>query len=166
MNLEELKRPILTAFRKALELKVYRYGHTSISRGLTNRIASKRLYNSLNVEVVQNVRGRTVLNLTAFGKPISMAYDGVMVDGRRKGSKPPPYSAIAAWMKEKGISFKGVPFRQAVFMVQKGISKFGIQQKPDNFITVGFDILERDPRVGEILQELTFEELLKIIEGT
>ena len=154
---------VKSAFQKALLKPVYRFG--TPTRGLTNRFSSGKLYNSIEVLVEPNVRGVNVLKVLAFGKPISMAYDGTMVEGRKKGSKYPPYKAIESWMKQRKISIKGVPFKQAVFMIQRGISKFGIQQKPQNFIDVAFDILFSDPRLGEVLQDATIDEFIKNLEG-
>lgn len=154
---------VKTAFQKALKKRVYRFG-TPV-RGLTDRFASGKLYNSIDVVIEPNVRGVNVMKVLAFGKPISMVYEGTMVEGRKKGSKYPPYKAIESWMKQRKISIKGVPFKQAVFMIQRSISKFGIQQKPQNFIDVAFEILLSDPRLGEVLQEATIEEFLKNIEG-
>lgn len=180
MDLNELAPIVQEAFKKAAMAKVYQFGKKQ--RGLTNRVATGSFKNSITAKVVTNIKGETVVQV--FGKSYkgggSVLFNdynslgAIFTYGRRPG-KFPNIGAIKKWIVDKKIKLRDNKGRfakrdkknidNAAFLISRSISKFGIKNKPKNITDVALEFLERDPRVQNIIQEATYEEILNIIEG-
>jgi hypothetical protein len=93
-------------------------------------VASGRLINSLNYEVIE------LLN----GIYLNMKYEKYLINvdqGRRPGAKPPGSSKILPWIKQKGIKGRGkggrfISNQSLAYLISRSIGKKGI--KPTNVI--------------------------------
>jgi hypothetical protein len=91
------------------------------------KIASGRLIRSIDYKLVKAVEGYL----------ITIQHEDYLLyvnDGRAKGKKPPPVSAIEKWIKIRGIvpRQKDMSIRTLAIIIAKGISKNSIQ--PTNVI--------------------------------
>ena len=58
---------------------------------------------------------------------------------------------------------KFIKVRSFAFAIQTNIKKFGI--RPANFVEFSLDVLEENKELIQTIEEITFEELIDIIEG-
>lgn len=178
MNLEALAPIIEEIIKESLNARVYYYGR--YQHGPGNRVATGKLRDSIKAVVEDNKQGIQVIKITALGgKRLEDTYAYWLINNR-KGKGPGNFANIGAiedWIKNKN-SFIIKDFktgqtlpktdknvRQVAFVVARSIGQFGFRNVPKNFLEVSMDIIMNDPRITEIVEEATFDELLEKIEG-
>jgi hypothetical protein len=105
-------------------------------RGFANKVASKKLLNSITYDVAIDTNGDAVLVLSYIDY-----FDNVNL-GRRSKRKKVPISSILDWIKIRGIEGvnnrgEAMPRLSLAFAIQTNIYKFGI--KPANIYDKGLD---------------------------
>jgi len=173
MDLTQVETIIEEVVKKSLEARVYQYGK---GRGLTNRIATGNLKNSIQAVTTTDKQGITIIQLQAFGQPLNNTYAYWLINGRKPG-KWANIGAIEDWIRNKK-SFRIKDFKTGRFLpktdkniksvayvIARSIGKFGFKSKPENFIEVSIDMLMKNERIIQILGDQAFEDLLNAIEG-
>ena len=99
-------------------------------------------------------------NFSAEQKMVSFAY-AINKKRKRDGKKPLPMKVLLDWMKDKNIQPKFDEMKATVFAIQGGIRKNGIRaaRVEDKF----YDLLEKDPRITDLIGDLGFEDLVNKI---
>jgi hypothetical protein len=161
MSIDKVAPLIQEALKKALAEKRYRFGFAKY-QGVSNKIASGKLYNSVQVIPVKKSDDDFVLQV------IMENYSQWVQSGRLPGKKGVPLGAIEKWIKDRklvGRDKKGkyIKTKSFAFAIQTNIKKFGI--RPSNFLDVAIEDIMSDPKVLEILGDTTLEELINNIEG-
>lgn len=175
MDLENIAPLIEENIKKALAEKRYPFG-IKTRPGISNKIASSSLYNSVQV----NQTGNDTLEV--FMNPYWKYVQSGVVGGKfksRKGIKRGPnkgggendspfITALRKWISDrkiKGRDKKGrfITNRSLAFAIRTNIFKFGIQ--PSNFLDVAIENIFNDNRIIELLGETTLEDLIDKIEG-
>lgn len=175
MDLEALTPIIEQIIKESLKEKVYQFGHPT--KGTTTRVATGRLMNNIKVQVVETQPGIQVIAISAFGKRLEDTYAYWLINDRKPG-KFPNLNAIKAWIKNKK-SFRIRDFKtgkylpkneknidRVAYLIGRSMKQFGFQNKPKNFITISIDKIFADPRIIEIIQNETVEDLINKLEGT
>jgi hypothetical protein len=160
MDLEAVAPILEQILKESLEEKRYRFGFARYT-GLGDKVASGKLVNSVQVNVVQK-RNESVLSV------VMEDYGQFVQSGRIPGQKGVPISAIEQWIKDRklqGRDRKGryITRRSFAFAIQTNIKKFGI--RPSNFLDVAFDKIMDDDRIIEIIGQEAFDDLINAIEG-
>ena len=160
MNLERIAPIIEDILKKTLEQKRYPFGFSKF-RGVGNKVASGKLRDSIQVNVKQS-QGQTVIEL------IAEQYSQWVQSGRLPGRKGVPIDALEKWIKERGLVGRDkrgrfIKRRSFAFAIQNNIKKFGI--RPSNFLDVALETIGNDPRIMELLENESYEELIDLIEG-
>lgn len=151
---------IKDTIQKALSEKVYPFGFAKY-RGLSDKVASGKLRNSVEVKVVPS-EGGSIIQI------FMEDYYQWVQSGRLPGKKGVPVDAIERWIKERGLTGrdkkgKFIKRRSFAFAIQTNIKKFGI--RPSNFLDKSINLLESDQRILDALGQEAFDELLNRIEG-
>jgi hypothetical protein len=157
MDLENIAPLIEENIKKALAEKRYPFG-VKTRPGISNKIASSSLYNSVQVKQSGNDSLEILMN----------QYWQYVQSGRLPGKKGVPIEAIEKWINErklKGRDDKGkfIKKRSFAFAIQTNIKKFGIP--PSNFLDVAIENILEDNRIIELLGESTLDDLINKIEG-
>ena len=99
-------------------------------------------------------------NFTAEQKMVSFAY-AINKSRKKKGKKPLPMKVLLDWMKANNIQPNFDEMKATVFAIQGGIRKNGIRaaKVEDKF----YDLLEKDPRITELMGDVAFEDLVNKI---
>jgi hypothetical protein len=160
MNLEKITPVIQETLQKTLSEKKYPFGFAKY-KGIGDKVASGQLRDTIDVKSKKEGND-TVIEV------FMQEYGQWVQSGRLPGKKGVPIDAIEKWIKYRGLlgrDKKGrfIKRRSFAFAIQTNIKKFGI--RPSNFLDDTLESLESDPRIIEALEEMTFEELLNIIEG-
>jgi len=174
MNLEAIAPIIKKIIQDTLRERRYPFGFQGRT-GLSNKVASGTLLNSVQVVKVQN-EGIDTLELIMPG------YGQFVNDGRLPGKKGIPVEAIKIWMQEKGIGVRDERGRfvkgnrqrtknfntgkgdvyPIAFAIQKNIQKFGIRQS--GWIPIVMGKIEEDRKIRELLEGQAMADLIKILE--
>lgn len=160
MDLQAIAPIIQEEIKLALRQKVYPFGFAKY-RGLSDKVASGRLVNSVQVVPVQR---QNEIALQIFMED----YGQWVQSGRLPGKKGVPINSLISWIKsrkikgrdKKGRYIKDISF---AFAIQKNIKKFGI--RPSNFFDKALDNIVSNERIIELLENATAEDLINIIEG-
>ena len=157
MDLENIAPLIEENIKKALAEKRYPFG-VKTRPGISNKIASSSLYNSVQVNQTGNDTLEVLMN----------DYWKYVQSGRLPGKKGVPIEAIEKWINErklKGRDDKGkfIKKRSFAFAIQTNIKKFGIP--PSNFLDVAIENIMDDKRIIELLGDSVLEDLIDKIEG-
>lgn len=160
MDLKKITPVIQETLQKTLSEKKYPFGFAKY-KGIGDKVASGQLRDTIDVQ--SKKEGDDVV-IEVF----MQEYGQWVQSGRLPGKKGVPIEAIEKWIKYRGLlgrDKKGrfIKRRSFAFAIQTNIKKFGI--RPSNFLDDTLESLESDPRIIEALEEMTFEELLNIIEG-
>jgi hypothetical protein len=173
MDLEAILPIIDEIVKDSLSQKVYIYGRNQTST--TSRVASGRLRDSIKSVIVQNKQGIQVIQMQAFGQPLSNTYAYWLINDRQPGSAPS--SAIEKWIREKKSfrirDFKTGQFlpkndkniKSAAYVIARSLKKFGYQNKPKNFWEISVEKIENNPQILELIAEATFDDLYQALEG-
>lgn len=124
-------------YQDRIDDEIYPYGRPN-ARGLGNKVASGRLYNSLSVKVIDDAEGlKLEISYMDYLKNVNF--------GRRPRKKKVPISALLQWMTSKGVRGKNkkgkfIKDLSFAFAIQQNIFKFGI--RPANIFDKAYDSLE------------------------
>ena len=179
MDLEALAPIIADIVKESLNEKVYLYGR--YQKGLTNRVASGKLRDSIGAVVEDNKQGIQIIRVTALGgKRLEDTYAYWLINDRNPGASPKDGKfrpAIEDWiMNKKSFRIRDYKTGQflpkteknvkgVAFVIARSIAKFGFQNKPKNFTTIAIDKIMKDPRITQIIEDATYDDLLDKIEG-
>jgi hypothetical protein len=146
--------------KRTLEEKRYPFGFSKY-KGMGNKVASGRLVNSISVQVSQQSED-TIIQVLADD------YFQWVQSGRLPGKKGVPIEAIEKWIKDRGLQGrdkkgKFINKRSFAFAIQNNIKKFGI--RPSNFLDVALEMIGDDPRIMELLENESYDDLINLIEG-
>lgn len=160
MDYQELANIIAQALKKALAEKRYPFGFAKF-RGVSNKISSGKLYNSIQVIPQESGDDFTL-------QVLMEDYGPFVQSGRLPGKKGVPISALEQWIKDRKLSGRDkkgryIKRKNFAFAIQTNIKKFGI--RPSNYLDIAIEDLMSDTKITELLQNKTFEELLDSIEG-
>lgn len=175
MDLDALAPIIAQIVKESLNEKVYLFG--AYQKGLTNRVASGRLRDSIGAVVEDNKQGIQVIRVTALGgKRLEDTYAYWLINGRQPG-KWANINAIKEWIYNKK-SFRIRDYKtgqflpkteknvdSVAFVIARSIGKFGFQNKPKNFVEISIDKIMNNEQIIQIIEEATYDELLTKIEG-
>lgn len=175
MDLDALAPIIADIVKQSLNEKVYLFGATQ--KGLTNRVASGRLRDSIGAVVEENKQGIQVIRVTALGgKRLEDTYAYWLINDRKPG-KWANINAIKEWiMNKKSFRIRDYKTGQflpkteknvdsVAFVIARSIGKFGFQNKPKNFIEISIDKIMNNEQITQIIEDATVDELLNKIEG-
>lgn len=160
MDLEQIAPILEQILKESLYEKRYRFGFARYT-GLGDKVASGKLVNSVQVNVVQK-RNESVLSV------VMEDYAQFVQSGRVPGQKGVPISALEQWIKDRKLQGRDkrgryITRRSFAFAIQKNIKKFGI--RPSNFLDVAFERIMDDDRIIEIIGQEAFDDLINAIEG-
>lgn len=175
MDLEALAPIIADIVKESLNEKVYLFG--AYQKGLTNRVASGRLRDSIGAVVEDNKQGIQVIRVTALGgKRLEDTYAYWLINDRQPG-KWANINAIKEWIYNKK-SFRIRDYKtgqflpkteknvdSVAFVIARSIGKFGFQNKPKNFVEISIDKIMNNEQIIQIIEDATVNELLDKIEG-
>jgi len=119
--------------KEEIEKKQYPYGNPQ--RGLGDKVASKKLLNSIQYDVdIQNGDPTLVISYIDYFENVNL--------GRRAERKKVPVNAILDWIKVRGLQGRNkkgqfIPRLSFAFAIQTNIYKFGI--RPANIYDKGLD---------------------------
>ena len=177
MDLDALAPIIADIVKESLSEKVYLFG--AYQKGLTSRVASGRLRDSIGAVVEDNKQGIQVIRVTYLGGK-SLNDQGVyaywLVNGRQPG-KWANIGAIKEWIMNKK-SFKIRDYKtgkflpkneknvdSVAFVIARSIGKFGFQNKPKNFLEISIDKIMNNQQITQIIEDASIDELLNQLEG-
>lgn len=160
MDVEKIAPIIEDILKKTLEQKRYPFGFAKF-RGVGNKVASGKLRDSIQVQVVDN-------NNSPIIQVLAEEYSQWVQSGRLPGKKGVPIDAIEKWIKQRGLTGrdkkgKFIKRRSFAFAIQNNIKKFGI--RPSNFLDVALETIANDEKIMELLGDAAYEELINLIEG-
>jgi hypothetical protein len=175
MDLEALAPIIADIVKESLSEKVYLYG--AYQKGLTSRVASGTLKNSIGAVVEQSKQGIQVVRVTALGgKRLEDTYAYWLINDRKAG-KWANIGAIKEWiMNKKSFRIRDYKTGQflpkteknvdsVAFVIARSIGKFGFQNKPKNFLEISIDKIMNNQQITQIIEGATIDELLNQLEG-
>jgi len=175
MDLDALAPIIADIVKQSLSEKVYLYG--AYQKGLTSRVASGRLRDSIGAVVEDNKQGIQVIRVTALGgKRLEDTYAYWLINDRQPG-KWANINAIKEWiMNKKSFRIRDYKTGQflpkteknvdsVAFVIARSIGKFGFQNKPKNFVEISIDKIMNNEQIMQIIEGATVDELLTQIEG-
>ena len=160
MDLEKIAPIIENIMKKTLEQKRYPFGFAKF-RGVGNKVASGKLRDSIQVNVVKQ-KDETIIQILAE------QYSQWVQSGRLPGKRGVPIDALERWIKSRGLQGrdkkgKFIKRRSFAFAIQNNIKKFGI--RPSNFLDVALETIGDDPRIMELIGDEAYEDLINLIEG-
>jgi hypothetical protein len=175
MDLEALAPIIADIVKQSLSEKVYLYG--AYQKGLTSRVASGKLRDSIGAVVEENKQGIQVIRITALGgKRLEDTYAYWLINDRQPG-KWANINAIKEWIYNKK-SFRIRDYKtgqflpkteknvdSVAFVIARSIGRFGFQNKPKNFVEISIDKIMNNEQIIQIIEDATVDELLNKIEG-
>ena len=166
MDLEAIAPIIELIIKETLEEKRYPYGFAKF-QGTSNKVASGRLRDSVKV-TGSNEGTNYILQI------IMLDYFQWVQSGRLPGKKFVPVGALIQWIKDRKLSIrnkktgkfaKKTPdaIKSMAYAIQRNINKFGI--KPANFLDISIEKIMEDPRIQDLLEGATYDDLINAIEG-
>ena len=176
MDLDALAPIIADIVKESLNEKVYLYG--AYQKGLTSRVASGKLRDSIGAVVEDNKQGIQVIKITALGgQPLTNTYAYWLINGREGNGKFANIKAIKEWIINKK-SFRIRDYKtgqflpkteknvdSVAFVIARSIGRFGFQNKPKNFIEISIDKIMKNEQIMQIIEDATYDDLLTKIEG-
>lgn len=160
MDLEKIAPIIEGILKKTLEEKRYPFGFSKF-KGMGNKVASGKLVDSITV-TTQKQGDSAVMEVLAE------AYFQWVQSGRAPGKKGVPIEALEKWIKERGIQGRNkkgqfIKRRSFAFAIQNNIKRFGI--RPANFLDIAIEVIMEDPKIAELIEQESYEDLINLIEG-
>ncbi len=160
MDLETIAPILEDIIRQSLYEQRYKFGFANY-RGVSNKVASGTLANSVEVQVTQN---GTVTQLQILMEE----YGQWVQSGRLPGRGYVPVGSLMAWIKQRGLKGRDKKGRfmtdkSFAFAIQKNIKKFGI--RPANFLDVSMEKIMADQRITDLLGEAAYDDLINAITG-
>ena len=167
MDLERLAPIIEEVFKQVLSENRYPFG---VSGKKGNKVATGNLRNSITAKQTDP---ETITIFGPGGVPLNQTYGawggrGDVNAGRLANMKGVPIEVLEKWIKARGLKGRDkkgryIKTRSFAFAIQTNIKKFGI--RPSNFIEISLDILEKNQELIQAIEEITYEELINLIEG-
>lgn len=178
MDLDALAPIIAQIVKDSLSEKAYLFGR--YQKGMTSRVASGKLRDSIGAVVEDNKQGIQVIRITALGgKRLEDTYAYWLINDRQGGGegKFANIGAIKEWIYNKK-SFRIRDYKtgqflpkdeknvdSVAFVIARSIGRFGFQNKPKNFMTIAIENIMNNEQIMEIIAEATYDDLLNKIEG-
>ena len=160
MDLEAIAPILEDIIRQSLYEQRYKFGFANY-KGVSNKVASGTLANSVQVQVQQkgNVTELQVL-MAEYGQWVQ--------SGRMAGKGFVPVGSLMKWIKQRGLKGRDKKGRYMTdksfaYAIQKNINKFGI--RPANFLDISMEKVMNDNRITELLGDAAYEELINTITG-
>ena len=137
-------------FKDALAQRIYRYGISGKGSGISDKISSGTLYNSIKAVPGDNYIG---IEMESYWKYVQA--------GRIPNKKGVPIDALVMWIKERNITGKdkkgkALKPEQLAFAIQRTIKKFGIPSMP-GFLDVDIDNMFNNKDLEEALGDMTLD---------
>ena len=156
--------------KKEIQKKQFPYGNPN-QRGLGDKVASGKLLNSIDYEIITDSDGNPTLEISYIDY-----FENVNL-GRRREKKKVPINALLNWIKVRGLKGRNkkgqfIPNLSFAFAIQTNIFKFGI--RPSNIYDKGLDGLldfvdNPPPELAQELQDIynmIAEDVNNFIEKT
>jgi len=177
MNLEQITPIIEDIVKESLSERVYLYGR--FQKGLTSRVASGRLRDSIKAVVKKDRSGVQVIQVQAFGQPLSNTYAYWLANNRKPNGNGgfANIGAIEQWIRDKKSfrirdlkSGKFLPkndknIKSTAFLVARSIGRFGYQNIPKNFVDISYEKVISNKQIITLLEGAAFDDLLNALEG-
>jgi hypothetical protein len=160
MDLQSIAPIIEKKFKDALSEKRYPFGFAK-KRGLSDKVASGSLRNSVEVGVKTTTDGQTLsISMNDYGQWVQ--------SGRLPGKKGVPVDALEKWIKDRGLQGRDkkgrfIKRRSFAFAIQANIKKFGI--RTSNWYDVAIENVIEDPEIIDLIGDAAIEDLINAIEG-
>ncbi len=111
---------------------------------------------------VKQSQGETVIQVLAE------EYSKWVQSGRLPGKRGVPIDVLEKWIISRGLTGRDkrgrfIKRRSFAFAIQNNIKKFGI--RPSNFLDVALEMIGDDPRIMELLENESYDDLINLIEG-
>lgn len=137
IELQRLGTLFINFFKQKIQERIYPYGNPQ--RGVSDKVATGQLLNSLTATVMPDGQGGFNLVITY------MDYFKYVNLGRRPGRGLVPIPALLNWIKVRGIKGRNKRGRfisnlSLAFAIQRNIFKFGI--RPTNIYDKAYDSFE------------------------
>lgn len=161
MDFTQIAPIIEQIIKDTLEEKRYQFGFAKY-RGVSNKVASGSLKNSVQVKVSSDRESKTVLQV------IMNEYGAYVQSGRLPGKKMVPIQPLIEWIKERGLTGRDargrfITRKSFAFAIATNIKKYGI--RPSNFIDFSIEKIFEDARIAELIGEASYDDLINAIEG-
>lgn len=161
MDFEKIAPIIEQIIKDTLEEKRYQFGFAKY-RGISNKVASGSLRNSVQVKVSSDRESKAILQV------IMNEYGAFVQSGRLPGKKMVPITPLIEWIKARkllGRDSKGRFIKQKsfAFAIATNIKKYGI--RPSNFIDFSIEKIFEDARLTELIGDATYDDLINSIQG-
>ena len=167
--LQRLGTIFINFYKQKLQQKIYPYapGYTGegTTRGMSNKVATGQLLNSLTATVVRTPQGsQLVITYMDYYEAVNL--------GRRAKKKKVPISALLDWIKIRGIKGRNkrgrfIPSLSLAFAIQTNIYKYGIA--PSNIYDKAYDsfeaLLENPPAEFRDEYESLYEAIGQDVEN-
>lgn len=172
MDYEVIAPIIKETIQKVLSERVYPFGFAKY-RGLSDKVASGRLKNSVQVNVIpSDVRPVIQILMESYwinvqnGRRPYPQYNVRRANGG--GGQSQFLDELMKWIKYRGLTGRDkkgrfISRKSFAFAIRTNINKFGI--RPSNFLDKAVNLLETDARIAEALGNEAFEELINRLEG-
>jgi hypothetical protein len=174
-NQQQLENVIKRIYQNLLLQERYPYGVKY--KGVGNKVATGKLYNSIYIDNLQFTDDfvEVVYDIETTN---NVRYFGVIDKGRRKGATPPPIEPILAWINKRGIGIrdkKGQFIKGSVqnsakrklslaYAISNGISKNRI--RPTNIVKLADKEIKLSPQFYALYEQQALETLTKNIDKT
>lgn len=150
LDLNKAGQIIEEIFKDALLDRRYKYGISGKGSGLSDKIASGGLYDSIKAIPSEGSIG---VEMEDYGKFVQT--------GRQPNLKGVPIDKLVFWIKNRNITAKdkkGKPIKpeNLAFAIQKTIKKFGIPSLP-GWWDIAFENMFENPDLEEALEDMTIE---------
>jgi hypothetical protein len=170
MNLDndKIAKVIERIVKEAIADPIYPFGIAG-KKGISNKIASKTMYNSVQVNAVKDK------DMMAFQIMMVDYYE--YVQAGRKGGKykkfkrkestggthidSPFIKSLIQWIKDRRLNVKD--YRSAAYGIRTNIFKFGI--KPADISYAVINKLTEDLELAELIGEMGYSELINSLQG-
>jgi hypothetical protein len=176
MDLEAIAPILEDIIRQSLYEQRYKFGFANY-RGVSNKVASGTLANSIEVNVIGGSRKITrrefLQGQTGNDGPIQLQilmeeYGQWVQSGRLPGKGLVPVGSLMAWIKQRGLKGRNkkgkfISDKSFAFAIQKNIKRFGI--RPANFLDISFEKIMEDDRITDLIGEATYDDLINTITG-
>lgn len=167
--LQRLGTVFINFYKQKLQQKIYPYAPgyrgEGTTRGMSNKVATGQLLNSLTATVVRTPQGsQLVITYMDYFEAVNL--------GRRPERKRVPISALLDWIKIRGIKGRNkrgrfIPNLSLAFAIQTNIYKYGIA--PSNIYDKAYDsfeaLLENPPSEFRDEYESLYEAIGQDVEN-
>lgn len=160
MDLEKIAPIIEDILKKTLEEKRYPFGFSKF-KGVGNKVATGKLKDSISVTT--DTQGDTTVI-----QVLAEVYMQWVQSGRAPGKGGVPIKALEEWIKVRGLQGRNkkgqyIKRKSFAFAIQNSIKRFGI--RPSNFLDVALDVIMDDPKIAQLIENESYDELINLIEG-